>query len=323
MTFEHHHITLKNHLSFMKNSKSLLAILALLVGASILTSCKKTKVTEKDGIEYTYVKEGNEKAPNGEFLLYNLEITTASDSVIYSTADYPFPGYIMANDSMPVETGMDEIFLSLRKGDSIAFETSIKNIYGENAPPTVNKEDIVKVRLGAFEIMNEEAIQAYFEKVMAAEEVKKGERAKERIIEEEKIIQDYIKEKGLAAQKTESGLYYVIEEEGTGEPVSVGTTMHVNYAGYLLDGTLFDTSVESIARENNMFNEGRPYEPLPVTVGMGQVIPGWDEGLLLLKKGSKGKFIIPSPLAYGENGAGDMIPANSVLVFDVDVAEVK
>ncbi|WBL42686.1 FKBP-type peptidyl-prolyl cis-trans isomerase [Algoriphagus halophytocola] len=308
----------------MKNSKSLLAILVLLVGIGTLTACKKTKVTENDGIEYTYVKEGNEKAPNGEFLLYNLEISTASDSVIYSTNDQPFPGYLMANDSMPVTNGMDEIFKGLRKGDSIAFEANAKVIFGNNFPPFLKEEDMIKVRLGAFEIMNEEAIQAYFEKVMAAEDEKKAERAKERLVEEDKIIQDYIAEKGLNAQKTESGLYYVIEEEGTGDPVTPGTTMHVDYAGYLLDGTLFDTSIEALAKEHDIFNENRPsYEPLPVTVGMGQVIPGWDEGLLLLKKGSKGKFLIPSPLAYGENGAGAMIPANSVLVFDVDVADVE
>lgn len=309
----------------MKNSKSLLAILALLIGASSLTACKKTKVTSQDGIEYTYVKEGNEKAPNGEFLLYNLQILTATDSVIYSTADNPFPGYIEVNDSTPANNGMEEIFLGLRKGDSIAFESNAKTIFGGNYPPFMKEDDLVKVRLGAFEIMNEEAIQAYFEKVMAAEDVKKAERAKERLIEEEKIIQDYINEKGLEAQKTESGLYYVIEEEGTGEPVAPGASMSVDYAGYLLDGTLFDTSIESVAKENNMYNENRPggYTPLPVSVGMGQVIPGWDEGLLLLKKGSKGKFLIPSPLAYGENGAGAMIPPNSVLVFDVDVADVQ
>jgi FKBP-type peptidyl-prolyl cis-trans isomerase len=294
------------------------------VGASTLTSCKKTKVTEKDGIEYTYVKEGNEKAPNGEFLLYNLQITTGSDSVIYSTIEEPFPGYLMVNDSMPISNGMDEIFLGLRKGDSIAFESTAKIIFGGNFPPFMKEDDLVKVRLGAFEIMNEEAIQAYFEKVMAAEDGKKAEKAKERILEEDKIIQDYIKEKGLTAKKTESGLYYVIEEEGTGEAVSPGTTMLVNYAGYLIDGKLFDTSIESLAKEQGIFNESRPgYEPLKVDVGMGQVIPGWDEGLLLLKKGSKGKFIIPSPLGYGENAMGDMIPANSILVFDVDVAEVQ
>jgi FKBP-type peptidyl-prolyl cis-trans isomerase len=56
---------------------------------------------------------------------------------------------------------------------------------------------------------------------------------------------------------------------------------------------------------------------------MGQVIPGWDEGLMLLKKGSKAKLIIPSPLGYGESGAGAMIPANSILVFDVEVTDVQ
>lgn len=307
----------------MKNSKSLWAILALLVGASTLTSCNKTKVTENDGIEYTYIKEGNEKAPNGEYLLYNLEVLTATDSVIISTLEQPFPGYVQANDSMEVTNGMDEIFLNLKKGDSIAFESTAKTIFGGNYPPFMKEDDLVKVRLGAFEIMNQEGIEAYYEKAMAAEEVKRTEKAAARIIEEDKIIQDYLKEKGLEAQKTESGLYYIIEEEGTGEPVTPGTSMSVNYAGYLIDGSLFDTSIESIAKDNGIFNEGRPYEPLPVAVGMGQVIPGWDEGLLLLKKGSKGKFIIPSPLGYGENAMGDRIPANSILVFDVDVADVK
>lgn len=308
----------------MKNQKSLLAILVLMVGASFMSSCqKKTKVTEKDGIEYTYIKEGIESAPNGSFLLYNLEITTATDSVIYSTAEQPFPGYLMANDSLPPTNGMDEIFLTLKKGDSIQFESTAKIIFGENLPPLMTEADIVKVKLGAFEIMDQAAIEAFFNSTMEAEDKKRAERAVGMVAEEGKTIEAYIQEKGLTASKTESGLYYVIEQEGTGEATTPGTTMYVNYAGYLLDGTLFDTSIPEIAKANNMFDEQRPYEALPVNVGMGQVIPGWDEGLMLLKKGSKGKFIIPSPLGYGENGAGAMIPPNSILVFDVEVTDVQ
>lgn len=308
----------------MKNQKSLLAILVLMVGASFMSSCqKKTKVTEKDGIEYTYIKEGTESAPNGSFLLYNLEITTATDSVIYSTAEQPFPGYLMANDSLPPTNGMDEIFLTLKKGDSIQFESTAKIIFGENLPPLMTEADIVKVKLGAFEIMDQAAIEAFFNSTMEAEDKKRAERAVGMVAEEGKTIEAYIQEKGLTASKTESGLYYVIEQEGTGEATTPGTTMYVNYAGYLLDGTLFDTSIPEIAKANNMFDEQRPYEALPVNVGMGQVIPGWDEGLMLLKKGSKGKFIIPSPLGYGENGAGAMIPPNSILVFDVEVTDVQ
>ncbi len=308
----------------MKNQKSLLAILVLMLGASIMSSCqKKTKVTEKDGIEYTYIKEGSETAPNGSFLLYNLEITTGTDSVIYSTAEQPFPGYLMANDSLPPTNGMDEIFLTLRKGDSIQFESTAKVIFGANFPPFMKEEDIVKVKLGAFEIMDQAAIEAFFNQTMEVEDKKRAERAVELVAAEGKTIEAYIQEKGLTASKTESGLYYVIEQEGTGEATTPGTTMYVNYAGYLLDGTLFDTSMPDVAKANNIFDAQRAYEALPVNVGMGQVIPGWDEGLMLLKKGSKGKFIIPSPLGYGENGAGAMIPPNSILVFDVEVTDVQ
>jgi len=307
----------------MKNTKSLLALVVVLLGATTMSSCQKTKVTEKDGIEYTYIKEGSEKAPNGHFLLYNLQITNGSDSVIYTTADQPMPGYLMANDSMPATNGMDEIFLHLKKGDSIVFQSTAKIIFGENVPPFLKEDETVKVNLGAFEVMDETAIQAYFEKMMAAEDSKRADRAVALLAEEAKVIEAYGAEKGLTLQKTANGLYYAIETEGTGETTTPGTTMYVNYAGYLLDGTLFDTSYAEIATANNMFNEGREYGPLPVNVGMGQVIPGWDEGLMLLKKGSKAKFLIPSPLGYGETGAGGMIGPNSILVFDVEVTDVQ
>jgi len=307
----------------MKNYKSLVALFALLTGASTMSSCQKTKVTEKDAIEYTYVKEGSEKATNGDFLLYNLEISTASDSVIYSTLTQPFPGYLMANDSITAQNGMDEIFLSLRIGDSITFEAPAKIVFSANQPAPIKEDDVIKVKLGAYAVKTEAEMQAFYEEVMKKEQEKSAERAKALLVEEAKTIDAYVAEKGLTAQKTENGLYYIIEKEGTGEATTPGTTMYVNYAGYLLDGTLFDTSLPEIAKANNIFSEERPYEPLPVNVGMGQVIPGWDEGLMLLKKGSKAKFIIPSPLAYGENAMGTSIPANSILVFDVEVTDVQ
>lgn len=307
----------------MQNTKSLAAILVLMLGASTISSCQKKKVTERDAIEYTYINEGSEKAPNGDFLLYNLEITTASDSVIYSTIDQPFPGYLMANDSLTPQNGMDEIFLTLKKGDSINFQSTAKIIFNGNQPPFLKEDDVVKVKLGAFDVKTDSAMQVFYQEVMMAEQMKSAEKAKTLVVEEGKTIEAYAAEKGLSVQKTENGLYYVIEQEGTGEVTTPGTTMYVNYAGYLLDGTLFDTSWPEIAKSNNIFQEGRPYEPLSVNVGMGQVIPGWDEGLMLLKKGSKAKFLIPSPLAYGESGAGALIPANSILIFDVEVTDVQ
>ncbi|MFC3879920.1 FKBP-type peptidyl-prolyl cis-trans isomerase [Algoriphagus namhaensis] len=307
----------------MKNTKSLWAIAALIFGVSTLSSCQRTEVTEQDGIEYRYHSEGSEKPENGMYVMYNLVIQTESDSVIYSTLDQPFPGYLQANDSLPANNGMDEIFLSLRKGDSISFQAPASVIFGNNQPPFLQADELVKVALGAFDVVDQQGIEALFQEAMAAENAKVAERAKELMVEEAAVIEQYAADNGLELQKTENGLYYIIERKGNGEEVTPGTTMYVDYAGYLLDGRLFDTSNPELAQANEVFNPNRDYSPLPVNVGMGQVIPGWDEGLLLLTKGAKAKFLIPSPLGYGENGAGGLIGPNSILVFDVEVMDVQ
>lgn len=107
---------------------------------------------------------------------------------------------------------------------------------------------------------------------------------------------------------TASGLKYAIIQEGVGDNVKPNQTVVVHYSGFLMDGTKFDSSVE---RD----------EPITFMAGAGQVIPGWDEGLLLLKKGSKARFIIPSLLAYGDRDLGK-IPPNSTLIFDVEMVDV-
>ena len=86
----------------------------------------------------------------------------------------------------------------------------------------------------------------------------------------------------------------------------------------MLDGSVFDTSNEAVAKQAGVFDERRPYEPIEFALGQGQVIPGWDEGISLMSAGSKGKLIIPSIIGYGEQGAGP-IPPYSPLVFDVEL----
>ncbi len=308
----------------MKNYKSLVLLFALVTGVSTLSSCQKTKVTEKDAIEFTYINEGTEKPANGNILLYNLEILTQADSIIISSLEDPFPQGIIINDTIKPQSGIEEILFGLKKGDSINFQVPAKMIMGENTPPGIKSDDLLKVRLGAFEVKTEAEMQALYEEIGQKEQKKAVERAKALLVEEAKTIEAYLTKNNLKAQKTQSGLYYVIEKEGTGEATTPGTTLYVNYAGYLLDGPLFDTSWPELAKANNKFNPERPYEPLRVNVGMGQVIPGWDEGLMLLKKGSKAKLIIPSPLGYGEPGEPRAnIPGNSILVFDVEVTDAQ
>jgi len=111
-------------------------------------------------------------------------------------------------------------------------------------------------------------------------------------------------------EETESGLRYKIIQKGDGATPEKGQTVAVHYKGMFADGGVFDDS----------YKRGAPIE---FPVGMGNVIPGWDEGILLLKVGDKARFVIPSNLAYGEAGAGGVIPPNATLVFDVELMEVK
>ncbi|MFC1780419.1 FKBP-type peptidyl-prolyl cis-trans isomerase [Patescibacteria group bacterium] len=105
---------------------------------------------------------------------------------------------------------------------------------------------------------------------------------------------------------------FLVEDtvEGTGDEVKAGDTVSVHYTGTLLDGTKFDSSVD----------RGEPFE---FTVGEGQVIEGWDQGLLGMKVGGNRKLTIPSSMGYGEAGAGESIPANAGLVFEIELLEIK
>lgn len=109
-------------------------------------------------------------------------------------------------------------------------------------------------------------------------------------------------------KETDSGLQYEVVTQGTGKSPKPGDQVTVHYTGKLLDGTIFDSSVQS----------GRP-----ATFGVTQVIPGWTEALQLMKEGDKFILYIPDELAYGERGAGGRIPPYSALIFEVELIKVN
>ncbi len=134
----------------------------------------------------------------------------------------------------------------------------------------------------------------------------KADRIKKEKEKEHKILKDL--SKGFL--KTSSGLLYKFEKENNSQKPSNGNKVKVHYKGMLLDGTVFDSS----------FKRNQPIE---FTLGIGQVIKGWDEGISLLGIGDKASFIIPSDLAYGASGAGGIIPPNATLVFEVELISAE
>lgn len=128
------------------------------------------------------------------------------------------------------------------------------------------------------------------------------------------------------ATKTASGLQYAIIKKGEGKKPADGTQVYIHYAGYLEDGSLFDSSYEDVNKTYGKFDQGRAdqngYQPFPFQYGnKGGLIPGFLEGLNLLSFGDKAVFFIPSNLGYGERGAGNVIPPNSNIIFEVELLE--
>lgn len=110
--------------------------------------------------------------------------------------------------------------------------------------------------------------------------------------------------------KTNTGLRYKILKKGDGHKAGKGNTVSVHYEGSLTNGQVFDSSYKR-------------NQPIDFQLGVGQVIPGWDEGIGMLNVGDKARFVIPSELGYGSAGAGGVIPPNATLVFDVELVDVK
>lgn len=126
----------------------------------------------------------------------------------------------------------------------------------------------------------------------------------------QKAQEEALKKLTEGFEKTNSGLFYKIENQGSGKKAEKGKTVAVHYTGQFTDGGIFDSS-----HSRN--------QPIEFPLGMGHVIPGWDEGIALLNEGGKAKLVIPSHLAYGAAGAGGVIPPHATLLFDVELVKVK
>lgn len=148
-------------------------------------------------------------------------------------------------------------------------------------------------------------VNEYFAKLeaeMQAEAAKQGEVNRKN---GEAFLTENAKREGIKV--TESGLQYEVLESGKGDSPKASDNVEVHYTGKLIDGTVFDSSVE---------------RGVPVSFGVTQVIPGWVEALQLMHEGDKWRLYIPSDLAYGPNGAGGVIGPNMTLIFDVELLRV-
>ncbi len=287
--------------------------IAFIAITAMIVSCEQNGIgynKTDSGLQYKiYTENDGDKPEFGHILSVHMKYGT-EDTVFFNSRKLSsMPVDIMLNE--PDYPGdINEGFAMMSKGDSASFILNAEQFYNHTVQTQVPADidpkselffDIVLVDfMGKDEYIKQQEI--------ASEELM--EQSETLAKKEEEDLQEYLEEKKIETKPLESGLIYVEIEKGEGEPVEQGNTVSVHYEGRLLDGTVFDSSE-------------RAGEPIEFIAGHGQVISGWDEGITLMNEGGAAKLIIPSFLAYGQQGVQNIIPPFSTLVFDVEVVEVK
>lgn len=215
-----------------------------------------------------------------------------------------------------------EGLLMMHVGDkavfAIAADTLAKFLQANQMPPYYEAGKGMKIyyEISLQDIVTKEEIMQEQANFMAE--------MQERQQKEPEELAAYIKDNNIKVKPTEDGLYIVVNKKGNGPKVAAGKKVAINYTGCLLDGTMFDSSVESDAKRGNIYAAGHTYQPLTYTVGQMSLIRGWDEGVMGQPEGSILRLIMPSSLGYGPSGTRDgSIPPYSPLVFDIEIVSVK
>jgi FKBP-type peptidyl-prolyl cis-trans isomerase len=271
----------------------------MLVGAVACTNTtfKRTKA----GLQYKIYSDGRgDLARKGEYLKVNI-VQKLRDSPLYSSYGM-MPVYLPVDSPRGIYSPW-EILSLLRKGDSavavISVDTLMKKVPGQ-LPPFLKRKDKIIFSLKVLDVFASEDLR---EKDQQAELGKQKDR-------EIKDVEGYLSANHIQAQKTAKGVYYVVQNPGEGPQVDSGKQVAVRYTGKLMpSGKVFDGNMTG------------PADPYKLVIGTGSVIPGWDDGLRVFKKGGKGTLYIPAYLAYDQQPGPGRKPFEN-LMFDVEIVDV-
>ena len=269
------------------------------------SSCTNNVKELENGVSLKYFKNGSgDFVENGEIIMFNLLYYDNEGNEQFRSQ--PNEPVLQQKDSLWENIPFLNVISTLKEGDSVFFQLSLDQflgfIPGANYPDSLGSE-LMSFYAGIEDIMTREEFENYqkeqYEKMKMNDD--------QQLSIDLELIDNYLKENNIEAIKTESGLRYVVQKEGEGRNAAPGDNVSVHYTGMLLNGEVFDSSLER--------------QPLSFTLGQGMVIQGWDEGISYFNKNAKGTIYIPSYLGYGARGAGGAIPPNAVLVFEIELID--
>jgi FKBP-type peptidyl-prolyl cis-trans isomerase len=271
------------------------------------------KMTSPGGLEYNLLRHSKDarKAMPGDFMAMYLNYAVQRngvDSIVFSSAMRDAQGKMLIQITESTYKGdIIDALAQLSLGDSArivvrADSFFINSVKTPKLPPFVRSNEMLYFNVGVAELMNEKEL------AQKQAEAEAKEQAEMMTLKEKQIteLQKYFAEKGIPAEQDENGLFIAVIDPGLGIPPSSGKTVNVHYTGTLINGSKFDSSVD----------RGQPFS---FALGKGEVIQGWDLGIAKLKPGGKAILGIPSYLGYGSRSMGKAIPANSILIFEVQL----
>lgn len=288
--------------------KTLLSVALVLIALAFsLVSCNQGNnlpdgfKTNDKGLVYKYINHGTgEVTPQeGDFVTLSMTYTDG-DTMLFDSKSLGYPMKLPMIKSTFGGDVYDGLYM-MKVGDSVSFMCNADSVFLKlfrmpAVPPEMDSVEYIIFNIGLIKIQTEAEVQQEREaEVKALQD------------QELTLRTEYLAANYPNATPTESGLYYILEKKANGKKAEAGKNVKVHYTGKFLDGTVFDSSVGK--------------EPIDFTLGTGQVIRGWDEGIGMMKIGEKAVFVIPSDLAYGPGGRGS-IPPSSTLVFEVELVDV-
>lgn len=286
----------------MVQPKNIFVLLSFLF--ALMSACVQQDEYEMiNGIKSHYFIKNENAQPIqvGNVLVMNLRYTTMNDSVIFDSKEIPNFKMRLSHSSANIPT-IDDALAMMHVGDSALFLVSAESFYVTtkrgSLPTCFNQDDVLKFYIKIKDVLTLSDYQKSIDN--------KNHSSFEM---EESLLKRYLLHANINTKPMASGLYFIEEKKGAGNNPEPSDMVTIEYSGTFIDGKLFDTT----------YKKGKPFT---FKFGIGNVIPGLDEGIAKMKKGGKAKIIIPSNLAYGSKGSGP-IPPNTTLIFDVELIDIK
>jgi peptidylprolyl isomerase len=260
------------------------------------------------GVYYMETKKGSGKAPvKDNYASAHYTVYILGGDKLFSTLDNGEPVDFKFGSQFENDGFMEVIGLMREGGKANAIVPSSAGFGAMGAGSVVPPFSTLYYEVELVKVLSTEE----FERKQAEKEAQKQAENAQREKDESSLLEKYLKDNNITPTTIlPSGLIYVEKQAGTGPKPLEGKKVKVHYTGKLLDGSVFDSSVD----------RGEPFE---FPLGRRAVIEGWDQGIALMNEGGKATLIIPSKLAYKDRGAGDIIPPFSTLVFDVELIETE